>query len=179
MGVELIPSKYTRSAIYIMRNPLDMLLSYARHFAMTPDETIAAIANPHNANAADHTTVWQFLGTWSDHVKTWTETREFPILALRYEDMLEKPQESFGKALEFIGLTPDPARLEKAIRFSSFDELSRQESERGFAEKSPFAETFFAKGISGQWKTELSEAQIQKVRRSHRKIMKKHGYYNE
>lgn len=179
MGVELIPSKYSRSAIYIMRNPLDMLLSYSRHYAMTVEETVEAICNPHNANAADHTTVFQFLGTWSDHVKTWTETSSFPVLALRYEDMLEKPTETFGKALEFIGLVPELDRLEKAIRFSSFDELSKQESTSGFAEKSPFADKFFASGQSGQWKTKLKDAQIQKVRRNHRKIMKKYGYYSE
>lgn len=179
LGVELIPNKYSRSAIYIMRNPLDMLLSYARHFAMTVEEAVEAICNPHNATAADHTTVYQFLGTWSDHVKTWTEGSSFPVLALRYEDMLEQPMESFGKALKFIGLTPELDRLEKAINFSSFEELSRQESTSGFGEKSPLAEKFFAIGKSGQWKTDLSDAQIQRVRRNHRKIMKKYGYYSE
>ncbi|MEO1139252.1 MAG: sulfotransferase domain-containing protein [Pseudomonadota bacterium] len=178
MGVEMIPAKYSRSAIYILRNPLDMLLSYARHYALSPEEAVKAIASSENANAADPTTVWQFLGSWSEHVKSWTQGTGFPVLALRYEDMLENPQEEFSKALEFIGVTPEAERLDKAIKFSSFDELSKQEAEKGFAEKSPNSEKFFAKGSAGQWKTDLAPELIDRVRRDHKRLMKKYGYYS-
>ena len=178
-GHEMIPDKYTRSAIYIVRNPLDMLLSYARHFAMSPEDAVESINSSENANAPDHTTVWQYLGSWSDHVKSWTQGTPYPVLTLRYEDMLDTPQDTFGQALDFIGLKPEPERLDKAIRFSSFDELTKQEAQSGFTEKSPFSEKFFAKGQSGQWKDDLPQALVDRVRRTHKRMMKKHGYYND
>ena len=52
-GVTLIPDKYTRSAVYILRNPLDMLLSYARHYGMSHADTAEAIARSDNSNAAE------------------------------------------------------------------------------------------------------------------------------
>lgn len=177
-GTELIPEKYTRCAIYIMRNPLDMLLSYARHFGMTHEDTVEAINNSENANAPDQTTVWQFLGSWTDHARSWTEVKDFPILTMRYEDMLEKPMETFGKAVEFLGVPLDQDRLAKAVEFASFKEVRKQEDETGFAEKSRNTDRFFSKGSSGQWADELSPELIKKVRQQNKKLMKKYGYYS-
>lgn len=178
-GVTLIPDRYTRSAIYIMRNPLDMLVSFARHFGQTHDETAEAIGRTEHTNNAEESTVIQFLGSWSEHVESWTEKAPYPVLAMRYEDMLENPQESFGKVVEHIGMPLDEARLDKAIRFSSFDELSKQEETGGFVESSPKNDRFFAKGQSGYWKTALAPEVAERVRKDHRKVMKKYGYLDD
>jgi len=50
-GVNMIPDKYTRSAVYILRNPLDMVLSYARHYGQTIKQTVEGVSNRDNANA--------------------------------------------------------------------------------------------------------------------------------
>jgi len=175
-GVTLIPEKYTRSAIYIVRNPLDMLMSFARHFGMSHADTAAAIARTDHSNAADDTTVTQFLGTWSEHVQSWTAPAPYPVLTVRYEDMLARPDASFARILEHVGVPVDAARLQRAIRFSSFDEVSKQEAESGFVENSPKSERFFAKGQSGQWQTGLDPKIVKRVRKDHRKVMKKYGY---
>lgn len=177
-GVDLIPARYTRQAIYIMRNPMDMLLSYARHYGLTHAQTAEAIGRSDNANAPDATTTWQFLGSWSDHVKGWTQGTAFPVLTLRYEDLLDDPQTHFAKTLEFMGVPIVQDRLDRAIRFASFDELKKQEEAVGFTEKSPNTDRFFAKGQAGQWKEELDPALVSKVRREHKRMMKKYGYYS-
>ncbi len=179
-GVDLIDPKYTKLAIYIVRNPLDMVLSYARHFDLSHEEAVQAINSPENANAPDHTSVWQFLGSWNDHVRYWTEAKGFPVIVLRYEDMLDSPQENFGKALTGIGfdVDKDVERLERAIEFSSFKELKKQEDEQEFVEKSPYAEKFFNKGKAEQWRTDLDPDLVKRVRQANKKMMKKYGYYN-
>lgn len=175
-GVSLIPEKYTRSAVYILRNPLDMVLSYARHYGISPEDAVEAIGRSDNANASDGATVWQFLGSWSEHVNSWTSKSPYPLLVLRYEDMLERPEEAFGKLVRHIGVPLEQERLEKAIRFASFDEVSRQEKKEGFKENPGKNETFFTSGKSGQWKTALSEALADRIRADHRNVMKRYGY---
>ncbi|MEO3415051.1 sulfotransferase domain-containing protein [Roseovarius sp. CAU 1744] len=177
LGVDLIPEQYTRSAIYIMRNPLDLVLSYARHYGMGADETIEAISRSDHVNNPDETTVYQILGSWSDHVQSWTAKSSFPICVLRYEDMLSDPQEAFTKVLQNIGVPVEQERLDRAIRHSSFKEVSKQEKQSGFAERSRHSETFFSSGTSDNWKSELSEEQVARVRRIHRKTMKQYGYF--
>ena len=175
-GVELIPPTLTRAAVYILRNPLDLVLSYSRHYGDTLEETVTRIARSDNSVAGDPGSVPQFLGSWSDHVQSWTKRVGFPLLVLRYEDLHADPHAHFGRLLEHLGVTPDPDRLDRAIRFASFDEVSRQERESAFVEKSPTAERFFTAGRTGQWETDLPPALADRVRRDHRKAMKAHGY---
>lgn len=177
LGTVLIPEKFTRSAVYIMRNPLDLVLSYARHYGMSIDDTITAISRSDHVNQPDETTVFQFLGSWSDHVESWTQPSPFPVCVLRYEDMLSDPHGSFAKVLENIGVPVDEKRLDRAVKHASFKEVSKQEKKSGFVERSRHSETFFSKGKSDNWKTELTDDQVARVRRMHRKVMKKHGYF--
>jgi len=175
-GVHLIPDDVTRSALYIMRNPLDMVLSYARHYGMTQDEAVYTVSHPDNANPPDFDNVTQFLGSWSDHVRSWTGKSAYPVLVMRYEDLLADPHENFAKVIEHLGMAVEPERLDRAIMFSSFKELSEQEKKQGFIEKSPQSERFFSKGTSDQWKTDLEPRLVKQMKHAHRKVMKKHGY---
>ena len=175
-GQELIPAGLTRSAVYIMRNPLDVVLSYARHFGQTPEETVEAISRSDNASPGGRNVVHQFLGSWSEHVQSWTINAGYPQLILRYEDMLDKPEEAFGKLVQHFGVPLVEERLERAIRFSSFDEVSKQEEKDGFVEASDRSDRFFVKGQSGQWQTDLAPDLIKRVKKDHRKVMKKWGY---
>lgn len=177
-GTELIPANVTRQAIYIIRNPLDVVLSYGRHYGMTPEETVHAFARSDNSSAAEASTVAQFLGSWSEHVKSWAQGTPFPTLVIRYEDMLDKPKEAFGSVLNSMGIKPDPEQLERAIQFSNFEEVSNQEAKTKFVESSPNSDKFFAKGTAGQWKSDLSAELIAQVRRDHKHMMKKYGYYS-
>lgn len=174
--VELIPPKYTRSAIYIVRNPLDMVISYANHYSQEVDWAANVIAHPDNANAPAHDTVGEFLGNWSDHVTSWTLNPPFPVAVLRYEDMLTAPEKAFAAALKNIGVPVDKVRLKRAIEFSSFDVVSGQESEAGFIEKPAKAEKFFRSGKRDQWKTLLSEEIVAKIKTDHNDVMKRFGY---
>jgi len=175
-GVPLIPDDVTRSAIYILRNPLDMVLSYARHYGMTPEQAVNTVSHPDNANPPDEETVTQFMGTWSDHVRSWTSKAGYPVLVLRYEDMLANPRACFARVVQHLGMPLDPERLDRAILFSSFEELSEQEKQQGFVEKSEQAERFFARGQKDQWKTDLPAKLVKRMKHAHRKVMQKFGY---
>ncbi len=175
-GVDLIPTRLTRSAIYIIRDPHDVVVSYARHFGRTIEATVASIGSHNTTTAGRGDTVKQFLGSWSDHVRGWTRTRDFPVLALRYEDMRADPQTAFAKALKHIGAPVDNQRLQRAIRFSSFDELQKQEAAEPFVERSNNAERFFHTGTSGQWRGVMAEAQIEQICRDHGPMMREFGY---
>ncbi len=175
-GVDLIPAKLTRSAICIIRDPHDVAISYARHFGHTLEAAVASIGRSNNTTAGGGDTVKQFLCSWSEHVTSWTRTREFPVLVLRYEDLQADPEAAFAKALTHIGVPVDDQRLARAIRFSSFDELRQQEKKDPFAERSNKSERFFHTGKSGQWRDVMPEVLVEKIRRDHGAVMREFGY---
>lgn len=178
-GCDLIPDQYTKSAIYVVRNPLDMVLSYARHYGIEHDLAAQQVCHSDNANAPTNRTVVEFLGSWSDHVESWTGKSSYPVLVLRYEDMLKQPNIEFAKVVEHFGMNVDDARLRRAIQHASFDQLKQQEQKQGFIEASGKGTAFFSKGQSGVWRDELDPALVKQIRQSNKRVMKQCGYWND
>ncbi len=176
LGVELIPTPISRAAIYILRDPRDVAVSYARHYNLSPDAAAHAIGRDDNIVVGGAQGVPQYLGSWSRHVETWTKRAPFPVLALRYEDMSADPERAFARLLEHIGFPVEAERLARAVRFSAFDEVARQESETGFIEKSETAERFFVSGTTGQWQSALSPEAVAEIETRHAHMMRRHGY---
>ena len=178
-GIELIPAALTRLAIYIVRNPLDVLISYADHYGQTHAAAVHSISSPSTKILADSDNVVQYLGSWSDHVNSWTRTRNFPVCTLRYEDLIDDPEAAFSAVLKRMGVPVEPERLARAIEFSSFDQLRGQEAAHGFAEKSRHAERFFRAGTAGQWRDTLAPDIVARICDKHGKVMQRFGYLDE
>lgn len=182
-GEPLLPRDVTLGAIYLLRNPLDVAVSFAHHNNISPDQMIEHMATPDFGlvNHAHNVTpqLRQRLGTWGQHVVSWVDSAQVPLYIMRYEDMTLKPHETFAGALRFIGEEAEPARLEKALRFSQFDVLQAQEAEAGFYEKMPLSESFFRKGKIGSWREKLSAAQADRIINDHRDVMRRFGYLTD
>ena len=172
----LISARLTGAAVYIIRDPRDLVLSYADHFALDPAAAAAALASARNHVPANSRTVTQFIGDWSGHVKSWTRTSDFPVLVLRYEDLLASPKPAFEAVLRLIGAPVDEGVLAQATRFSSFEVLTAQEAATGFREKGPDQARFFRRGVSGQWRDELAGDIVERITAKHGAVMKRHGY---
>jgi hypothetical protein len=83
---------------------------------------------------------------------------------------------AFRKLVSFLGQPRDPDRLKKAIRFSSFDQLKRQEKRSGFIEKHENANSFFRQGRKNQWRGKLTDDQVRRVIDSHGEQMARFKY---
>lgn len=175
-GQKLIPKALTRAAIYVIRNPLDMVVSFAHHYNSGVEEIAEAIGNENHTITPDDSVVHQFIGNWSEHVRSWTNAKGFKVAVLRYEDMTNDPVTAFGSALNFIGAPPNAERLEKAIRFSSFDEAKKQEQTYGFVERPANSKAFFRSGKVGEGRETLPQSAIDRIIADHGPTMKKYGY---
>ncbi|MDP6705443.1 MAG: sulfotransferase domain-containing protein [Alphaproteobacteria bacterium] len=175
-GVATVTPEVTAGAIYIVRNPLDVVVSYADHYGLTLDQAVEAIASPENRVVTSEKAVFQHLGDWSGHVRSWTEAPGLAPHVVRYEDLLDDPQAGFAGVVRFLGLDAPRPRLRRAIRFAGFDEVKRQERRRGFTEKSRNSSAFFRQGQAGQWREALTPKQIDAVTRAHSAAMERYGY---
>ena len=165
----------TAGGIYILRNPLDVVLSMTHHFGLTVDEAIDMMADKEKVTGGG-THVLEYLASWSIHVQSWTQYPNPQLLVVRYEDLLAKPRKNFKKVATFLGLKPPAERLERAIKFSSFKSLKAQEEKAGFKEKSKKAQSFFREGKAEQWREKLTEDQIRRIISDHREQMERFDY---
>lgn len=163
-------------AVYIVRNPLDVVLSVADHFGITIDEAIGFMASQETAMPTNEENVLGYTGSWSSHVASWTVQPHPSIVVLRYEDLQDKPLKAFQRVANLLGLGKDRKRVKKAIQFSDFRVLKQQEHKSGFIERSPHSKAFFRKGRKNQWAEELSEAQVERIVERHREQMEHFRY---
>lgn len=175
-GHPLHNSSVTSGAIYIVRNPLDVVLSLASYFGHTLDEAIEHMAEDRTGTPNEKENVPQIITSWSMHVQSWTQDTGAETLVLRYEDMLDNPLKTFRKLVSFLGQKRDPVRLKKAIRFSSFEQLKSQEKQGGFVEKYEHARSFFRQGQKNQWREKLTDEQVKKIIDSHAEQMARFNY---
>ena len=174
--VPLITMEYTAGAIYIIRNPLDVVNSLASHYNLSLDQAIHMLNSPKGGSAENESNIKQFYGSWSDHVNSWIPFNPRYKYVMRYEDMQDKPLEIFGGLANFMGLRPPRERLLRAIEFSSFDAVRKQEEKSGFVENLDKNENFFRVGKAGQWKDILTDKQVDKIVKRHHQTMKQFGY---
>ncbi len=181
-GLARIPEDPSRLALYFVRNPLDVVLSLANHIGRPVDTAIDRfIINPAGTfltkKAAPNNQFYQPLGTWSMHAESWLNCPSFPVHFIRYEDMKEKPFETFGNAAKILGLDAGEEQIRRAIEETQFEKLQKKEQESGFREKQIPSSTFFFKGQSGRWKEELTAEQIEKIRKANEPMMRRFGYW--
>ncbi len=173
----LITPSATAGAIYVLRNPLDVAVSYAHHFRTTMDEAVEALCRKDHIVAGGPRVLPQYLGSWWQHVRSWTEAPGLKPHVMRYEDMLNAPEAAFGALAAFLKWPPEPERLQRAVRFSSFRELSGQEKSGAFKELPAGATSaFFRQGRAGIWRDALSDAQVERLVAANGEVMQRFGY---
>ena len=175
-GISTVTPGATEGAIYVVRNPLDVVISYADHYGLSVDNAIDAMASPENRVVTAPTAVFQYLGDWSRHVHSWSRADGLRCHVVRYEDLSNKPVDSFAAITAFLGMKVPRGRVRRAVRNASFKEVKRQERKRGFAEKSRHAEAFFRQGKTNQWRNNLSAEQVERIVASHGETMAEFGY---
>lgn len=167
-------------AIYIVRDPRDVAVSFSNHLDISIDATIRTMANPHYTFSRQQIGVDmqlpQLLSTWDVHVRSWVQDTHFPVHLMRYEDMVSDPENTFAEAFTFIGLHFSRELLRKVVAATSFKVLQAQEAEGGFRERPPRTSVFFRKGMIGNWKEVLSLTQSREVVNNHKSTMQWLGY---
>tara|TARA_E500000305_G_scaffold76085_1_gene61835 strand:+ start:7129 stop:7959 length:831 start_codon:yes stop_codon:yes gene_type:complete len=175
--VPLIDRSVSAGAVYIIRNPADIVPSYASHMGVGPDAAIKMMGDREHATVEVDVQILTHLGRWGEHVESWMDrSQSLPVCLVRYEDLYDDPEKAFGQVLKVLGLPFEPERLKRSIRHSSFEELSRQENQNGFSERPPHMKRFFRSGGSGEGARALNAQQLDRLVRDHGSVMKRFGY---
>lgn len=180
-GAAAFPAGLSRAATYLVRDPRDVAVSYAHHRGIDIDGAIALMADGDSmlAAVADRMRrqLPQPLGAWQDHVASWLDQHEIPILALRYEDLVGDPVAGLAAVAAHLGIAAPAASVGAAVAATRFELLQRQEEAHGFAERRPGSTAaFFREGRVGGWRQVLSSDQARRIAATQGAGMARFGY---
>ncbi len=176
-GITIISPDMSAGAVYIVRDPRDVVISMTHHFEKTIDEAITMLNDENRAGASKHGLYHMFM-SWGKNVQSWTNgNKDIPTLVVRYEDLLKQTENAFEAIIEHLQLKlPDhDDRFKFALEQTTFNNLSSYEEQNGFAERVG-KEKFFRVGKAGQWKDILTNKQVRAITDANKEIMQRYSY---
>jgi len=170
-----------KKIIYIVRDPRDVLISYyefqLKRRVITEECSLEEFVPRFMESEFEPKT-----GSWRDHVLSWIATRggQSNFLLLRYEDMLANTQQESTKIASFLGLDPNPERIERAVALSSVDRMRALEKEQSGqwkeTKKTRQDKPFVGKAAAGGWKSALPEHCVAQIETAWGDVMRSVGY---
>ena len=109
---------------------------------------------------------FQFLSSWEKNYQTWINNKIFPILVIKYEDLIKQTYEEFKKIIKFINNLIDKdnefdkKKALNSLSSTSFSNLKKIENTKGFSESLDSKTKneripFFHLGPENNWKNKL------------------------
>ena len=169
--------KTTLGAIYIVRDPRNILSSLKNHYDFKDfHETLEFMKNKKkyiwDVRTKNDFSGFQFLGSWSDHYKSWIKNTKFKTLLIKYEDLEKDCYSTSHKIIKFIlmlngkNVEVDEKKLFKSVETTKFDVLKKKEIEKGFEESiniNDEKKPFFFLGPENIWQKKLPKEILSKV----------------
>jgi hypothetical protein len=151
------------ASVYLVRNPLDVVVSYAAFRNVSYDQAIDWVLAKDRILPRIPKGSYFVSGSWSQNVASWRNQRRLPCTILRYEDLVSNPEAQFQGLLRSWKLKIDPKRLAVAIASTSLNALKSAEAKHGFQERPKNTRAFFRNGRTGEGFEKLSKTQRDRV----------------
>lgn len=166
-GNNFTDKKNTKAAIYIIRDPRNVITSLKNHYELNYDEALAFMLNEkkyiYDTFKKNDFSDFQFLSSWEKHYQSWTKQKIFNIKFIKYEDLQKNTFYTFKEIVIFINNVFgfqnkfDINKAKNSIKSTSFNKLKNIEINEGFNEsltsrKEGKKIPFFYLGPQNDWK---------------------------
>ena len=183
----------TLGAIYIVRDPRNVVTSYAHHNSITVEESADRMISSleyggktSSDHISDRTKV--YMGSWGSNYNSWKSFKHIgKYLLIKFEDILLNKEKVLINILEFvhklkgINFVIDQKKIDNVIQSTSFEKMKDMENKEGFIEAKVNLKTgkkipFFNLGSKNIWKNNLDNKIRNKIENSFKKEMIELGY---
>ena len=194
-GNEFTSPETTLGAVYIIRDPRNVLTSLKNHYSFDDDKALKMIKDKSRSlmsNNGSHASL-TYISSWAENYTSWLKNNQFRRLFVKYEDLTEHKYETFRDIIVFTNTLMnrvegvDKSKLQKAIETTNFNVLKQQEisetfdrSESSFKNWRKFhsenKNLFFNLGPENNWKKNLKAEISNEIESCFDKEMKILGY---
>ena len=185
----------TLGAIYIVRDPRNVLTSLKNHYSFNDDEALKMLTDKTRSlmsNNGSHAS-FTYISSWAENYLSWYKYNQFRRLFIKYEDLISNKYETFRDIIVFINTLMNRVegvnkiKLQQALETTNFDVFKKREvsesldkSENDFKKWRKFhsenKNLFFNLGPENNWKKILNTKISNKIEVSFEKEMKQLKY---
>ena len=189
-GYDFTTKNLSMGAIYIVRDPRNLITSITHHYSLNYEQAYSKLINENQTLLEKSTdgdySNFTFLGSWSNHYRSWKNTKDFKTLFIKYEDFENNKLDTFKKILIFINslkqneLLIDEKKFINSINSTNFSNLRNKEENEGF-EESVYSKTgekkrFFNLGFNNRWQKILPKNILLKLNNTFQDDLNELGY---
>ena len=194
-GNEFTSPETTLGAIYIVRDPRNVLTSLKNHYSFDDDTALKMITDKTRSlmsNNGSHASL-NFISSWAENYLSWFRNNQFRRLFVKYEDLITNKYETFRDIIVFTNTlmnrveVVDKSKLQKSIETTNFDVLKKKEisetfdgSESSFKSWRKFhsenKNLFFNLGPDNNWEKMLDLKTQKKIETNFKKEMSELNY---
>jgi hypothetical protein len=187
----------TGAAIYIVREPADVLVSnyhYARRSGGGPDDRAAfdRYVDAFIHSRGDPRWIRLGMGSWEENVRSWLDSRHpFPVLRIKYEELAADPARSCTALARLLRPNSSTDEIREAVFNSSFQRM-REVEEADIRDKRPgifykpylqqsidLGARFMRNGVVGDGTARLSSEQHMRLRLAFQPLLSQLGYSSD
>lgn len=179
------PNK-TIGAIYVVRDPRNVVTSFAYHMSLDIDQAVDIIINSKQFMPKTDKVPKFFLSSWSLNFKTWKKLND-KVFIIKYEDLINRKKTTLIKTFKFLkdikiyNSELDMIKLNKIIKTTEFNEMQKLEKKETFTEsmidvKTGTRKPFFRLGPGNNWNNDLSIKHRNKIEKAFQEEMLELGY---
>ena len=180
--------KNTLGVIYIVRDPRNVVTSYAHHYNLNINEATDALLDKSSFLVKTEKNCKAFMGSWDFNYNSWKKFEsKKKYLLIKYEDLVNKKKNTLLKIfrfLESLGTSKfkiDMVKLNKAIKSTEFDKMKDLEKKEVFYEgvldiKTGKRKVFFNLGPKNDWRRILDQKNKDKIEKFFKNEMTELGY---
>ena len=177
--------KNTLGAIYVIRDPRNVVTSFAHHYQIDIDEATICLLNEKFWNYKNEKVPKTFLSSWRQNYNSWKLLND-KTLIIKYEDLIKNKKTVLIRVFKFFELLGaklelDMVKLNKVIKSTEFEKMKDMETKETFRESIVDKETgkkrpFFNLGPKNDWKKILSDENREKIEKAFKEEMLELGY---
>ena len=187
-GNNFTKPEYSLGVIHVIRDPRNIITSLKNHYDFETYERALKFMQDENKILEDYPHLKNYaktniINSWRINYQSWMSNKNFRRLTIRYEDMIENPQQTFEKLVVFINTLMgfkdkiDQKKLSNAIETTNFKSLQDIENQGKFTEnvyslKDNRKIKFFYQGPKNNWKKNLDDSMIKKMNEFYMKDLK-------
>ena len=178
--------KNTLGAIYVVRDPRNVVTSFAHHYQLDINSATENILFEDSSLAENERLPKTFISSWGLNYNSWKILGN-KTLVIKYEDLILKKKDTLMKVfnfLETLGMNKSNLninKIDKIIETTEFKKMQKLEKEKNFKESIIDDNTgkkkpFFNLGPENDWKKILNEDCRKRIEKNFSVEMEELGY---